>query len=197
MSITNYTDLQTSIAGWLKRSNLTDRIPDFIALAEAQLNRDLRSRQMAATYSRTTDQNIISLPDDYLAAEKLELDGRTLDYIDRYAADSGQLSNATNNRYTVIGNAVWLLTQVAKPSVFTLYYYQRITPLSASEPQNWLIEDAPDAYLYGSLLQAEPYLKNDQRIAIWGSKYQSVIDTMNATNATARTSGSALRMRSA
>ena len=70
MSITNYAELQLSIAGWSKRTNLTDRVPNFITLAEAQLNRDLRTRQMADYYTRTTNQNIISLPDDYLAAEK-------------------------------------------------------------------------------------------------------------------------------
>ena len=97
----------------------------------------------------------------------------------------------------MIGNSIWLLTQVQKPSVLKLYYYCRITPLSDNEPQNWLIEDAPDAYLYGSLLQAEPYLKNDSRVAIWRDMYGNVITTMNGVNTAARTSGSALVQRSA
>ena len=194
MSIRNYDELQTSVAGWLKRTNLTDQIPDFITLAEAGFNRVLRVRQMAATYTRTTNQNTVALPDDFLAAEKIQLDGRTLTYIERYAANSRDLGNSDGNRYTMIGTQLWLLSRVAAASVLTLDYYQRITPLSDDEPQNWLIEDAPDAYLYGSLMQAEPYLKNDQRVAIWSSLYGQIIDAMSSANTNARTSGSALAM---
>jgi hypothetical protein len=195
MSIGNYSELQTSIAGWLKRTNLTDRIPDFIALAEAQLNRQLRARQMTTVYTRTTDQHIITLPDDYLDAEKLELNGETLDYTARWAADSPMRRGDNRAFYTMVGKSVWIMRRVEPNSVFRLYYYQRLTPLSDLEPQNWLIEDAPDAYLYGSLLQAEPYLKNDQRVQIWQGLYTSIIEAMNSGTSRARSSGSGLVAR--
>jgi hypothetical protein len=197
MSIRNYDELQDSIAGWLKRTNLTDQIPDFITLAEAGFNRVLRVRQMAATYTRTTNQNTVALPDDFLAAEKIQLDGQTLTYIERYAANSRDLGESSANRYTMIGTQLWIFSRVSNASVLTVDYYQRITPLSDDEPQNWLIEDAPDAYLYGSLMQAEPYLKNDQRVAIWSSLYGQIIDAMMGANTSARTSGSALAMTAA
>lgn len=195
MTIGNYSELQQSIAGWLKRTNLTDRIPDFIALAEAQLNRDLRTRQMASVYTRTTDQHIITLPDDYLDAEKMELNGQTLTYTARWSADSPQQRGDNRLFYTMVGKSVWIMRRVEPNSVFRLFYYQRLTPLSTLEPQNWLIEDAPDAYLYGALLQAEPYLKNDARVQVWGSMYQNIIQAMNSGSSRARTSGSALVAR--
>ena len=198
MSIRNYAELQASIAGWLKRSNLTERIPDFITLAEAALNRQLRVRQMTGYYSRSTDQSMIALPDDFLEAEKIQLDGMTLTYIDRYAADADTLATSGHDRrYTMVGQSIWLLTRVEKMSRFGMWYYQRITPLSDEEPQNWLIEDAPDAYLYGALLQAEPYLKNDARVATWGQLYGDVLTAMGVNSTRARTQGSALVMRSA
>jgi hypothetical protein len=198
VSIRNYTELQASIAGWLKRSNLTERIPDFITLAEAALNRQLRVRQMTGYYSRSTDQSMIALPDDFLEAEKIQLDGMTLTYIDRYAADADTLATSGHDRrYTMVGQSIWLLTRVEKMSRFGMWYYQRITPLSDEEPQNWLIEDAPDAYLYGALLQAEPYLKNDARVATWGQLYGDVLTAMGVNSTRARTQGSALVMRSA
>jgi hypothetical protein len=195
MSIQNYSDLQASIAGWLKRTNLTDRIPDFITLAEATLNRQLRTRQMTSLYTRTTDQNVITLPDDYLDAEKLDLNGDTLTYSPRWTADAAELGIGAKNLYTMIGNSVWIMRLVDAGSIFRLFYYQRLTPLSDTEPQNWLIEDAPDAYLYGALLQAEPYLKNDQRVQIWSGLYGAIIEAMNTNNARARASGSALVAR--
>jgi hypothetical protein len=210
--IGDYAELQAAIAGWLKRTNLTDRIPDFITLAEAQLNRDLRTRQMFATYRRNTDQNIISLPDDYLDAEKLELNGNELLYTPRWTESSSQLQQggpympyaqgspyitaaAAQQYYTIIGNSVWIRAVMNGMQLFTLYYYTRLTPLSDAEPQNWLIEDAPDAYLYGSLMQAEPYLKNDARTALWAGLYKGIVEQMNANNARARSSGSALTAR--
>lgn len=197
MSIGSYSELQTSIAGWLKRTNLADRIPDFITLAEASMNRQLRVRQMATTYIRTTDQRIITLPDEFLEAEKVEVDGRTLAYIDRFDVSSADLVNERTDRkqYTLVGNSIWLLTGVAKPSRFVLFYFQRITPLSDDIPQNWLLEDAPDAYLYGSLLQAEPYLKNDARVAIWNQLYGAALQGLQLQNDQSRTQGSALVQR--
>lgn len=197
MSLASYADLQTSIAGWLKRTNLNDRIPDFISLAEAQLNRQLRVRQMVRMYTRTTDERTIVLPDDYLEAEKFEVDGRTLGYRDRWSVSSADLFNSRSNRaeYTIIGNAAWLLCHVSAASVLNVWYYQRITPLSDLDPQNWLLEDAPDAYLYGSLLQAEPYLKNDARVQIWSQMYQAVIESMGNANNRARTQGAGLTQR--
>ena len=80
-----------------------------------------------------------------------------------------------------------------------LYYYT--AGLRRSRPrslQNWLnIEDAPDAYLYGSLLQAEPYLKNDSRVAIWRDIYGNVITTMNGVNTAAHNLGAARSCRGA
>jgi hypothetical protein len=195
MTIGNYQELQSSIAGWLKRTNLADRIPDFITLAEAQLNRQLRTRQMATVYTRTTDQHVITLPDDYLDAEKLELNGQTLEYSARWSADSPMARDDHRAFYTMIGKSVWIMRRVEPGSVFRLFYYQRLTPLSDVEPQNWLIEDAPDAYLYGSLLQAEPYLKNDARVQIWQGLYTSILDTMNTNSSRARSSGSGLTAR--
>lgn len=195
MTIKNYKDLQTSIAGWLKRTNLTDRIPDFITLAEASLNRQLRTRQMASIYMRTTDQNVITLPDDFLDAEKLDLNGETLTYTARWTADADQLGQTSDRLYTMIGNSVWIMGRIDAGSLFRLFYYQRLTPLSDAEPQNWLIEDAPDAYLYGSLMQAEPYLKNDARVQIWGSQYSAIIEAMNSNSSRARASGSGLVAR--
>jgi hypothetical protein len=56
-----------------------------------------------------------------------------------------------------------------------LTYYAKIPSLSDSNTSNWLLAYAPDLYLYGALVEAEPYLKNDERIAVWGELYLRVI----------------------
>jgi hypothetical protein len=54
-----------------------------------------------------------------------------------------------------------------------------LSALSASNTTNWLLTLAPDLYLYGSLLEAAPYIGNDERIPVWASAVSTVIDQLN------------------
>ena len=76
-----------------------------------------------------------------------------------------------------------------------LMYYNEIPSLTSVNTTNWLIGVAPDAYLYGSLLQAAPYLAEDSRIEVWGGLYSSAIQALNNTSEASRDSGSGLKMR--
>jgi hypothetical protein len=58
-----------------------------------------------------------------------------------------------------------------------ILYYERIAPLSSSNQTNWLTQNAPNAMLYGTLLQAMPFLKNDQRV-IFQQKYSEAIKSL-------------------
>jgi hypothetical protein len=78
------------------------------------------------------------------------------------------------------------------PSPDTTYqaeivYYGKIPALSDSNTSNWLLSLSPDIYLYGSLLQATPYLRDDERLPVIASLYQRMIEDMNISNE--RTSG--------
>jgi hypothetical protein len=53
-------------------------------------------------------------------------------------------------------------------------FYERLQPLSSTNQTNWLTQNAPNAMLYGTLLQAMPFLKNDQR-TIFQQKYQEAM----------------------
>ena len=66
MAITNYTQLQSSIASWLLRDDLTAVIPDFITLAEAQFNREIRNRKMIKRATATIDSQYSAVPSDWL-----------------------------------------------------------------------------------------------------------------------------------
>ena len=54
MAINTYSTLQTAVANWLDRNDLTDRVPEFISLAEATFNRVLRLRAMETTVADAT-----------------------------------------------------------------------------------------------------------------------------------------------
>jgi hypothetical protein len=65
-------------------------------------------------------------------------------------------------------------------------YYAKITPLSDSNTSNWLLTLSPDIYLYGALMQSAPYLKDDERLVVWASVYQKMVEDMNVSDERSR-----------
>ena len=59
-----------------------------------------------------------------------------------------------------------------------MIYRQNLPSLNANA-SNWLLTLAPDAYLYGSLMESAPYIKEDNRIAVWGAGMTSALTDLN------------------
>jgi hypothetical protein len=76
-----------------------------------------------------------------------------------------------------------------------LTYYAKIPALTVSNTSNLLLVEAPDLYLYGSLLQEAPYLQDDQRITVWGALYDRAMSDLKVSDERSRMATSALRMR--
>ncbi len=75
MAIGTYAELKTAVANWLDRDDLTDRIPEFIALAEARMNRVLRLRMMEGKYTASTvgSQRNYNLPAGYIQMRNFQI----------------------------------------------------------------------------------------------------------------------------
>lgn len=203
MAIATYADLQTSIANWLKRSDLTAIIPDFITLAEARIARDLRLRKQVVTTTLSTVAGTqgVSLPSDFLQAESLSLSNTsppgalsvvTPEILDRkfpaaYVTGQPQV-------YTVVGDQLLFGPTPDAVYAVSLTYYQRWAALSVSST-NWLLTNHPNVYLFAALAEASGYLFNDERIPIWEAKYQADARSLQEVDDTALRSGSAMRVR--
>ena len=73
----------------------------------------------------------------------------------------------------------WLFNQkTADDYTFEIIYYERVQPLDSQNQTNWFTQYAPQALLYGTLLQAMPFLKNDERIPMWQAQYQQIMQTL-------------------
>ena len=204
MALTTYTELKASLADWLNRSDLTSVIPDFISLAEAQMERQLRTRQMIvrATALFAAAAEYGTVPDDFLEVKSIKLDTNPVTSLTFQTIDSlDQLSNTTYLSsgkplyFTVVGNQFRLLPIPDGAYTADLVYYAKLTKLSASVATNWLLTQAPDVYLYGSLLQAAPYLQDDARISVWSSLYLAGLDQLQVADDRGSTSGGALMAR--
>ena len=202
MALDTYANLKTAIADWLDRSDLTDRIPDFIALAEARLNRELRIRPMEvrSTLTLTAGQRYFALPGGYLQMRNIQLNTNPvtpLEYITPEMLDRLYGSNTTGKpkAYSLIGDEIQLAPIPDTDYTLEVAYYEKFTPLSTDVTTNWLTENAPDVLLYGALVEAEPFIKNDERMPLWLNAYKEAIDKIQKADDRDRHSGSQMRVR--
>lgn len=202
MAITNYTELQSSIADWLNRDDLTTVIPTFISLAEKQLERSVRHYEMIVRSAAVLDTQYTSLPNDWLETIRVQLTSGNTHRLELVSLDDmvelREKSGNTAGRpryYAHIGNTLESYPTPDSSYDLELMYYRKIIPLGSTVASNWLLEAAPDAYLYGALLAAAPYLSEDERIEVWGGLYSSAIQALNNTSNASRDSGSGLKMR--
>jgi hypothetical protein len=195
-----YTGLKASAADFLNRSDLAAAIPDFITLAEAQFNRELRVPQMENLDSGTTSDGIIAVPDDWLETRTLRLASPTtgqqiLEYVGEEEWDQLEADGLTGTTrfYTIINGAFQVLPAPSADINYLLRYYAQIPALSALNATNWLLSKSPDLYLYGALTQSAPYLKDDDRLAVWGAIRAKLISDIQYEGERAKRSTTRLR----
>lgn len=202
MAIATYTELKTSIASWLNRDDLTSVIPDFISLAEAGINRDLRHYKMIERADATLDSRYVQMPTDWMETVRfsitsgntyrLELVSRDdmLEYRQKTADASGR-----PRFYANIGDTIEVFPTPDADYTMQLQYYAKTPALSDSNASNWLLLDAPDVYLYGTLIQSAPYLQDDARTQTWAALYAAALQSLQKASDDTRFAGSGLRMR--
>lgn len=185
MAISTYSELKAAVADWLNRADLTSVIPDFISLAEAQINRQLRTHDMLKRATATVEDDYFSVPTDWLETSVLvNLGTKTfpMEYVDyeRLNELKGLSPTGDPKFYTMIDGKFLILPAATSdsPATLELSYYGKIPALSDSNTTNWLLTKSPDLYLYATLMQAEPYLKNDERVAIWATAMQNSLENM-------------------
>lgn len=202
MSFTNYSDLKTSIAGYLARSDLTSQIPDFIRLAELRLRRELRVRQMlkSVTTSTTGGDSTVELPTDFLEVRDMVITGNPVQPIS-YMSPSAFSRNARSTDsgkpvdYTVLASEFQLAPIPDTAYTVKLLYYAAPDFLSDSNTSNVFLANMPDALLYGSLVEAEPYLMNDARVQTWGSMFDRAVGAITRSDEQGQYSGVPLTMK--
>ena len=167
MAINTYTDLKTSVADYLARSDLTAVIPTFIVLAEDRINRKLRAHDMQVTASVTMSSGVGSLPADFLEWSSARWEGSARQQDLKYREPNSEewrvryRPNGDPSMFSIIGNQL-KIRPVASGNV-TLDYYQKVTALSTSNETNWLIIRAPGVYLNYTLAEASLYLKDGEK----------------------------------
>ena len=197
--VTNYGTLKTAISDWLARGDLSDYTDQFVQFAENQIYSDpeLRLRQMEKQLDGFVGcDGKMDVPDDYLELKHAYLDKSPRIQLERcdpafiYETYGTRFAGLTPFSDTELsdssfayGNGVpkYIATEgdtfILAPFPSDQYrvggiYYKKFTALNAESDTNWLLTNHPDLYLYGALMQAEPFIKNDSRIMLWEKMYE-------------------------
>jgi hypothetical protein len=203
MAIDTYTNLQTAIANFLARDDLTAQIPDFITMAEARMSRELetRSQEKRATASTVGGNEYLSLPTDLREVREVKLNTTPLTVLSYYSPVALDEKFASGGQgkplgYSIIGDEIKLRPVPDTTYSLEIVYIGTINALSATNATNNILTRSPDAYLYGALAEAYAYLLDEQRAAQYLQRFNLAIDEIRRDEQRAHYGTGSLQMSS-
>jgi hypothetical protein len=198
--ITNYATLQTEVANWLSRDDLTTDIPAFIQFAENKLYRTLNLRNEETTLSESISSGAAIVPTDFKALKYAYYDGTEAVLVDwtpieDLYRDYPDRSDSTTCPQVISREAnTFIFGPAATDGTLKGVYYAKQDPLRTTDP-SWYVTNAPEVLLYGSLLEAVPFIKDDPRIATWKDFFRDAVQTLKDENENAEVSRGQLRQK--
>jgi len=193
--VMTYDSLNTMVLQYLERSDaaVVEAIPTFITLAEFEIAQQIKTLgQMQVVSSTMTINNpVIQKPARWRKTVSMEVStagAKSPVLLRKYEYLKSYTPNATTTGlplfYADYDYDHWLVAPTPDQAYpFEVLYYERIAPLSSANQTNWITQNAPNAMLFGTLLQAMPFLKNDAR-QIFQQKYQEALAALKAEDVT-------------
>ena len=189
MALSSYSELKSSVANWLNRTDLTDEIADdFIKLTEADYNAKLRIRAMEQIDTITIDSETESVPTGFIAVRSFYILSNSVKYPLEYITPANMFETKGGSRtgkpraYTIESDNETETFRFG-PSPDTSYtgylsYYKAISALSSSNTSNWMLANHPAVYLYGSLFHAANFLGgiDPQQLQNWLQMYSVAME---------------------
>lgn len=186
MSLDTYTNLKSSISGWLHRDDLTSQLDDFIALAEEMIWHELRVKEMEAdtTVTLSTSARTVALPTNPLTIRRIYLNANPIVHLKPMSTtqiDENYQSTAGKPKYyAVIGSS--LQFERMPDSTYDLYvnYYKKLTALSSTNSTNDILTYYPSIYLYGCCLAGAIYINDDAQATKFKGLFDEAIAKANS-----------------
>ncbi len=177
MTIATYSDLVTAVGDWLDRDDLATRSATFVQLAEARMNRLLDDPEMEVTSSIIASGDYTSLPADFGEMVSISTGDGPLHPVGPVEFAGLRSISGIPRYYVVVDNSISFAPGNTTAPI-RMVYRRRLPALNSGNATNWLLSLAPDAYLYGALVQAEGFLAEDDRIAGWKSMFDEAISEL-------------------
>jgi len=195
-AVMTYDSLVNDIQTYLERTDTAtlEKIPQFIMLAEQVIAADLKflGNLQVAESTMVQGEPVIAKPARWrktvsmnvtVAGRRYPVLLRTYEYIREYWPSP--TDEDVPKFFCDYDYEHWLIGPTPDSDyTYEVLYYERVQPLDSSNQSNWFTQYAPQALLYGSLLQAMPFLKNDERMPMWQGNYDHIIEVLKAENVT-------------
>jgi hypothetical protein len=191
-AVMTYDSLFENIQSYLERTDAAtiEKIPLFIMLAEQVIASEIKflGNLTVVESNMVLNNPVIAKPARWhkTVSMNVTIDGskkpvllRKYEYLREYWPDQTQTD--VPKFYCDYNYDNWLVAPTPSDNfAFEVLYYERVQPLDSTNQTNWFTQYAPQALLYGSLLQAMPFLKNDERTPMWQAQYSSIMQTLKA-----------------
>lgn len=187
-----YDSLIADVQSYLERTDTqtVEKIPTFVMLAEQIIASQIKFLGNLTVQTSTMTQNdpVIAKPARWhktvsmnvtVNGQKRPVFLRKYEYLRTYAPDGS--ADGVPEYYADYDYQHWLVAPTPDDNYsFEVLYYERVQPLDSTNQTNWFTQYAPQALLYGALLQSAPFLKNDARIPMWKAQYDEIMQTLKA-----------------
>ena len=187
-----YDSLVENVQSYLERSDAAtiNKIPLFIMLAEQIIASQIKflGNLTVNTSTMVAGENVINKPARWhktvsmnitVAGKRQPVLLRKPEYLREYWPNPAQ--EDVPKFYADYDYTHWLIAPTPDADYnFEVLYYERLQPLDSSNQTNWFTQYAPQALLYGTLLQAMPFLKNDDRVQLWQTLYGQAMEILKA-----------------
>jgi hypothetical protein len=194
--ITDYATLQTEIAAFAYRDDLTAKIPTFIQLCEADMQVRCKLVDLESNVSIVLTSGVGPLPTGYTGARSVWYDGdqvRELKYITPNQLTAYDALAGLPTYYTIIGTDIHVIPSATGTVKMT--YKARFTALSSTDTTNAILIKYPDAYLHGSLVQLAMYTKDADTMTTSNAAYEAAIKRIKTDDTERRNGGATLQVR--
>ena len=167
--ITSYATLQSTVADFLARDDLTTQIPVFVQLAEAEMSRLLNTREQERRVQATVRAGVrhINMPEflrEYRMVKVTSPKEVVLDFLplDVVESDYGD-QQGTPRCYTIVGDDLRFAPIPSTEIGVEMVYTENVPALSEARPNNRMLLRSPDVYLHGTLKHAHSFLLDEAR----------------------------------
>lgn len=203
MPFETYDDLQQAVQEWLARTDLDEHVPDFIRLAEirVQTDLDMRGTDTSTSGNFSAGNPILAAPADMLVPQLLRVDTEPVRHCKLVSRDQldeinrADVTGGVPEAMAIVGLGFRVAPTPAASHPYTLWYTKGALALSQSNQSNELLRRAPNLLLYGALLEAMPFLRNDERAVTWQQFYLGGLGPLKRQEWRARLGGGPLTMR--
>ena len=203
MAISTFAELKTAVDNWLARTDLTSRVPEFIALAEARMSRECEtlSQEKRVTATLVSGDEYVSLPTDVRKIKHVRLNTNPitiLQYMPPQSIDREYPSTGSGKprMYTIVGSEIYFRPAPDSGYTAEILYLSGIDSLASDDQTTTLLLRHPDLYLHGSLAEAYGFLLDETRQVHHDNIFTRVLSEVKADEDRVHYGGSPLTLQS-